>query len=113
MQTLLEILVKGKDSFPQIDLAMNSGGGYVPENELMRAIILRVIEDLKTPGENHDDAMLYMFEDEDDDGEDGNEYVFSFRGICRHLGFDHIAARESILQSIADGRRISTRRRAA
>lgn len=102
--------MKGKDSFPQIDLSINGGRGYVPENELMRAIILRVIEDLKTPGENYDDAMAYMFDDDDDESD---EYIFSFRSICKYLGLDPVSARDSILESIAAGRRISTRRRAA
>ncbi len=92
--------------FPGVDAAYIVGNGYVAENELMRAIILRVIEDLKKGGEFKDDAIAFLHSDED-------EYVFSFKAICEHLGFDSGKTRAAILGAIDSGRRISTRRRAA
>lgn len=95
-----------RSKFPGVDAAYIVGNGYVAENELMRAIILRVIEDLKKGGELKDDAMEFLY-DEDE------EYVFSFKAICGHLGFDPGKTRDAILDAIEEGRRISTRRRAA
>lgn len=92
--------------FPAVDTSYSGGNCYVPENELMRAIILRVIEDLKKGGELKDEAVTFL-EDEED------EYVFSFISICNHLGFNPQATRQAIFSSLAEGRRISTRRRAA
>ena len=85
-------------------MSYDPGKGYVAENELMRAIILRAIEDYRNgKGEARDEAIEYL-NDEDD------EYVFSFIAICRHLGFDPGKTREKILHGT---KRISTRRRAA
>lgn len=80
-------------------------GEKVPtaESELMRAIILRAIEDYKSTGELHDAAVQYL-NDEDE------EYVFSFVSICRYLGFDPARTRDGIINA---DRKISTRRRAA
>jgi len=98
--------VSRSSKFPGVDAAYINGNSYVPENELMRAIILRVIEDLKKGGELRDDAIEFLY-DEDE------EYVFSFRAICSHLGFDAVKTRDCIIDAIDSGRRISTRRRAA
>jgi|1048.fasta_scaffold45004_1 hypothetical protein len=95
-----------RGKMPGVDAAYIIGNGYVAENELMRAIILRVIEDLKKGGEFKEDAVAFL--DSDDD-----EYVFSFRSICGHLGFDPGKTRAAIIAAIDEGRRISTRRRAA
>ncbi len=80
-------------------------GAKVPtaESELMRAIILRVIDDYNSAGELHKSAVEYL-SDEDE------EYVFSFKSICRYLGFDPARTREGIINP---QRKISTRRRAA
>ena len=93
------------DGLPQIDLSLlGSSGGYDPVNELMRAIILRTIEDFNSGGEFHDEAIAYMNDESDE------EYIFSFAAICRHLGFDPQKTRDSILHPT---HKISTRRRAA
>ncbi len=86
-----------------MDAAYLLGTGYDPINELMRAIILRTIEDYRSGGEFREEAMAYLF-DEDE------EYVFSFKAICNHLGFDVTKTRDSIMFA---EHRISTRRRAA
>lgn len=79
------------------------GRGFDSVNELMRAIILRTIEDLNTQGELREEALTYLHDEEE-------EYIFSFRAICKHLGFDPQKTRERILNPT---HRISTRRRAA
>lgn len=91
------------DSLPQMDLAYLGGGGYSALHELMRAIILRTIEDFNSGGEFHQEAIEYLFDEEED-------YIFSFRAICRHLGFDPEKTRHHIMHAT---HRISTRRRAA
>lgn len=91
------------DRMPQIDGGLIEGRGYNPESELMRAIILRAVEDFRSHGLHFDDAKAF-FEDEDED------YLFSFVSICRFLGFNPEKTREQIFHS---ERRISTRRRAA
>jgi hypothetical protein len=80
-----------------------TGNGYDPLNELMRAIILRTIEDYNSSEEFYQEAVDYMNDEEE-------EYIFSFRGICRHLGFDPEKTRYSIMHA---DHKISTRRRAA
>lgn len=92
------------DKLPQIDMAYDLGKGYDPVNELMRAIILRTIEDFNSGGELHIEAVNYMMDDDEED------YIFSFNAICRHLGLDPAKTRHSIMFAT---RRISTRRRAA
>ena len=86
-----------------MDLAWDGGKGYNPVSELMRAIILRTIEDLNQGGEVRDEALAYL-EDEDE------EYVFSFASICRYLGLDPEKTKYAILNAKT---RIRTRRRAA
>ncbi len=108
VSSFVEYLVGNATKFPSVDQSYNGGNGYVPENELMRAIILRVIEDLKKGGELKVEALEFLNDDDDDD-----EYVFSFRSICAYLGFNPEATRNAIISSIDSGRRISTRRRAA
>ena len=92
-----------REGLPQIDSALLGGNGYDPLNELMRAIILRTIEDYNSGGEFYQEAVDYLF-DEDED------YIFSFYAICRHLGFDPEKTRYSIMHAT---HKISTRRRAA
>lgn len=121
------------NKFPQVDLAFGGGRGYQPESELMRAIILRAVEDLNSAGELRDEALAFFGSDNDDRDNDDessdnsshhacedpqchhcfgsdDDYVFSFRSICHYLGLDPQATRNSIL--FAD-HKISTRRRAA
>lgn len=86
-----------------MDLSHHGGRGYDSICELMRAIILRTIEDFKSGGELRDEAIAYMSDEEDD-------YIFSFAFICRYLGMDPAKTRYSIINA---RHRISTRRRAA
>lgn len=95
--------VSNSDKLPQMDMSYHPGKGYDPVNELMRAIILRTIEDFNSVGELHDEAVAYLMDEEED-------YIFSFAAICRHLGFDPEKTRYMIMTT---NRRISTRRRAA
>ncbi len=91
------------DKLPSMDVAYLHGNGFDSVNELMRAIILRTIEDFKTGGELKAEALAYMFDAEE-------EYIFSFRHICKHLGMDPDKTRHCIIYA---KHRISTRRRAA
>lgn len=95
--------VSNSDSLPQIDMAYDLGKGYDPVCELMRAIILRTIEDFNSGGELKAEALEYLFDEEE-------EYIFSFNAICRYLSFDPQKTRDAIIYAT---RRISTRRRAA
>jgi len=95
------------DNLPQIDMAYDCGKGYDAINELMRAIILRAVEDYNSSGELRNEAIAYMFGEGDDEDD---EYIFSFASICRHLGLDPGKTRHAIMTAT---RRISTRRRAA
>lgn len=104
MTIIMEFDVSRSDSLPQMDAAYLLGNGYTAINELMRAIILRTIEDYNSgAGEYYEEAVDYLY-DEDD------EYIFSFAAICKHLGFDPGKTREKIVHAT---HRISTRRRAA
>lgn len=108
---------------PQMDAAYDLGLGYNPISELMRAIILRTIEDLKAGGELRQEALQYIYgqfdssDDNNDDDEEtlsNEEYIFSFESICHTLGLNPEKAREYIIRAAVNGeRRISTRRRAA
>ncbi len=95
--------VSNGEKLPQMDLSYMGGKGFNSINELMRAIVLRTIEDLNSGGELKAEALAYMYDDEE-------EYIFSFNAICRHLGFDPDKTRYSIVNA---KHRISTRRRAA
>lgn len=95
--------MSNSESLPQMDAAYLLGTGYDAVNELMRAIILRTVEDYSSEGEFYQEAIAYMHDEED-------EYIFSFRAICKHLGMDPDKTREKIMNAT---HRISTRRRAA
>lgn len=69
----------------------------------MRAMIFRVIDDLRAGGELREEALAYLWDEEE-------EYIFSFIAICRHLEMDPAKTRELIINPV---RKISTRRRAA
>ncbi len=95
--------MSSSDKLPQMDMAYDVGKGYNAINELMRAIILRTIEDYNSGGELREEAIAYMYDEE-------SEYVFSFIAICEHLGLNPELTRHHIINAT---RRISTRRRAA
>ncbi len=99
--------VSSSEKLPQIDNAFGAGKGYDPISELMRAMILRVIDDLRSGGEFREEAMAYIM---DDSEETEDDYIFSFRAICKQLNMDPVKTRNMILNPI---KRISTRRRAA
>lgn len=107
-----EYTVSNSERLPQMDQAYDPGKGYSAISELMRAIILRTIEDIQQGGELRDEALAYLAGDDNDDGEEENddEYIFSFASICRYLGLDPAKTRDAILNAKA---RIKTRRRAA
>ncbi len=93
----------GAGKLPQIDKGMHCGGSYNPLSELMRAIILRVVDDLRSGGELRAEAVAYL-NDEDE------EYIFSFISICRHFDLDPAKTKHHILQP---KHKIRTRRRAS
>lgn len=107
-----EQIVSNTDKLPQMDMSYSPGKGYDAVNELMRAIILRTIEDYNSSGENREDAVAYLYGYSDDQRyeDEDDEYIFSFAAICRHLGLDPDKTRFSIMNA---KHRISTRRRAA
>jgi hypothetical protein len=86
-----------------MDLAYLGGNGYGAVNELMRAMILRAVEDLNGSEELRQEAIEYLMSDDE-------EYVLSFVSICRYFGFDPEKTRHAILHPKS---RIRTRRRAA
>lgn len=88
---------------PQMTSGTSSTATYSPLSELMRAIILRVVDDSTGISELREDALEYLFDKDD-------EYIFSFISICNHLGLDPAKTREHILKP---KHRIATRRRAS
>jgi hypothetical protein len=98
-----ESTVSSSDRLPEMDSAYLGGKGYTAVSELMRAMILRTIEDLSSGPELRQEALDYLM-DEDE------EYVLSFRSICRYFGFDPDKTRHAILNAKT---KIRTRRRAA
>jgi hypothetical protein len=98
-----ESVVSNSDRLPEMDLSYFGGKGYGAVSELMRAMILRTIEDLNAGGELREEALEYLM-DEDED------YVLSFNSICRSFGFDPDKTRYAIVNAKS---RIRTRRRAA
>jgi hypothetical protein len=98
-----ESVVSNSDRLPEMDLAYLGGKGYTAVSELMRAMILRTIEDLNSGPELRQEALEYLM-DEDE------EYILSFHSICRYFGFDPDKTRYAILNAKT---KIRTRRRAA
>jgi len=98
-----ESVVSNSDRLPEMDLAYLGGKGYSAVSELMRAMILRTIEDLNAGGELRAEALEYLM-DEDE------EYIFSFNSICRYFSFDPVKTRYAIINAKT---KIRTRRRAA
>lgn len=76
--------------------------------ELMRAIILRSIEDLKQGGEYAEDARNFF---EEVGLEDPHSHPFSFSSICAYLGLNPKLTRERIYSLLENNERLSTRRR--
>jgi hypothetical protein len=95
--------VSSSDRLPEMDIAYLDAQGYSALSELMRAMILRTIEDLQSGGELREEALQYLMTDDE-------EYVLSFTSICRHFGFNPEKTRDAILNAKS---RIRTRRRAA
>jgi hypothetical protein len=91
------------EGLPQIDMSYDLGKGFDSISELMRAMILRTIEDFQSGGELREEAIQYMM------GSD-EEYIFSFAAICYQLGLHPVNTRKKIMSA---EKRISTRRRAA
>lgn len=100
MSDSIEALLNGT-IVPLLDPNFFSNSGYNAVHELMRAMILRTIEDFNSGAELRDEAIAYMSEVDDD-------YVLSFSAICRHFGLDPTRTRGAIMNTT---RRISTRRR--
>lgn len=98
-----ESVVSNSDRLPEMDLAHLGGKGYTAISELMRAMILRTIEDLSSGPELRQEALTYLMDDDD-------EYILSFNSICRYFGFDPDKTRYAILNAKT---KIRTRRRAA
>lgn len=91
------------DRLPELDLSYVHSQGYSAVSELMRAMILRTIEDLQSESELRQEALDYLMNNDED-------YVLSFVSICRFLGFDPEKTRYAIINPKS---RIRTRRRAA
>lgn len=91
------------DSLPQMDSAYLLGNGYSALSELMRAMVLRTVDDFNSGGELAEEAIAYMEDPEE-------EYVLSFRAVCKHMGMDPDKTRFAIMNA---KHKISTRRRAA
>ena len=85
----------------QIDAESCTGSVGEAVSELMRAMILRTIEDFNGGERLKVKALDYMFREDDD-------YIFSFLFICKHFGMDPTKARHAIMTA---GHTISTRRR--
>lgn len=92
---------------PHVDLGHEPNSTVNPLGELMRAMVLRVVDDVRAGGEFREDALAYMDEASDDEGDD---YVLSFRNVAAYLGVCPQRLRAAILDP---NRSISTRRRAA
>jgi hypothetical protein len=90
-------------SIPEMLAGYSTLATYSPINELMRAIILRVIDDYNSSPSLSKDALDYLLRDDD-------EYIFSFSSICNHLNMDPCKTRDYIFNP---RHRIATRRRAS
>ncbi len=54
-----------------------------PEKNLLLAVLLTAMTDLKVAGDSRHRAIEYFLHPEDD-------YIFSFRGVCNHLQVDPV-----------------------
>ena len=91
----------GKTPIFQVDAESYTGSVGESVSELMRAMILRTIEDFKGSERLKVKALDYMLKEDDD-------YILSFQSICKHFGMDPVKTRRAIMTA---GDRISTRRR--
>ena len=66
-----------------------------PEKNLLKAILLSAISDLKKSGEPAKEAQEFFHDPEE-------EYVFSFRAICTHLSVDPDKILKAIEQAKVD-----------
>lgn len=90
---------------PQVDKALTLGGGYDPLSELMRAMLLRVVDDFNSKEEEvRLEAEDYLCAEEQE------EYIFSFISICRFFNIDPDKTRDFIINP---RHKIRTRRRAS
>ncbi|MCX7952188.1 MAG: hypothetical protein N2654_00940 [Deltaproteobacteria bacterium] len=76
--------------------------------ELMRAVILKAIDDLRNGGEYAEDAKMFFLEYHLDDP---YSHPFSFTSICTYLGLNAEMLRARIFQCLENNHRVSTRRR--
>ena len=53
----------------------------IPEKELLYAVLMSALNDLKNPGKEARKAMEFLLDPNDD-------YLFSFKSICDHLKVD-------------------------
>ncbi len=90
-------------TLPEMDMSYDCGKGYSAVSELMRAMILRTVEDFNSSEELRAEAVAYMMDQDE-------EYILSFRSICKYMGLDPDKTRYAIMNA---NHRISTRRRAA
>ncbi len=91
----------GKSMILEIDAERATGSVGEAVSELMRAMILRTIEDFKGSDRLRVKALDYMLREDDD-------YILSFQSICEHFGMDPVQTRCAIMTA-ADT--IRTRRR--
>jgi hypothetical protein len=73
----------------------------VPERNLLRAVLLNAIADLRRPGDYNRKATEYFLSTEDD-------YVFSFHSVCGYLNID--PRQILILVGLENGRPVSGER---
>lgn len=92
---------------PLVDGSFSSNSAVSPMGELMRAMVLRVVDDVRAGGELREDALAYMDATPEEGGDD---YVLSFKNVASYLGICPKRLRNAIVDP---GRSISTRRRAA
>ena len=95
--------MNNSNNLPEMNMSYNCGKSFNPVSELMRAMILRTVEDYNSLGELRDGAVAYMMDPDE-------EYVLSFRSVCKQMGLDPDKTRYAIMNA---DHRISTRRRAA
>lgn len=105
--------MSNNSKLPQMDMSYFSGKGHTALSELMRAIILRAIEDFHSNGAFKEEALKYFYgindsNDDENDDNDNDEYIFSFEAICKHFELDPEKTRDAIINA---EHRISTRRR--
>lgn len=79
--------------FPEVDLGDGQTDTGNPLGTLMRAILIKAIEDFQKGGQLRRDAMRYMFESLSEK----EDHVFSFASICETLQLDPQSVRTRIV----------------